>query len=205
MVFFSALFSLLIGLPVGVILTVTDKGHIREHVVIHKVLGAFVNVGRSFPFAILMVALIPVTRWIVGTSLGTTATIVPLTVAAAPFFARLVESSLKGVDEAVLEMARVTGSSARQMIMKVLIPEALPMLCSGLTTTVVNLVGYSAMAGLIGGGGLGEVAIRYGYNRFNTFVMIVTIALLIVIVWFIEWVGRISYRRIVVGRGMAYV
>src|SRR3990172_7853697 len=179
MVFVSAFFAVLFGLPMGVVLTITDKGHIKEHRKLYKILETVVNIGRSFPFAILMVALIPVTRWIVGTSLGTTASIVPLTVAAAPFVARLIEASLKEVDKHILEAVIVMGSNTWQIITKVLLPEALPSLISAITLTVINLIGYSAMAGLVGGGGLGQVAIQYGYNRFNTFIMVVTVILLI--------------------------
>ena len=194
MVFVAAFFAVAIGLPLGVILTITDKGHIKEHPKLYKSLETIVNIGRSFPFAILMVALIPVTRWIVGTSLGTTASIVPLTVAAAPFVARLIETSLKEVDRHILEAAIVMGSTTREIITKVLIPEALPSIVQGITLTIVSLVGYSAMAGLVGGGGLGQVAIQYGYNRFNTFIMIITVLLLIILVQLVQALGNyISY------------
>ncbi len=194
MVAASTIFAILIGLPLGVILTITDKGHIAEHTLLYRILETIVNITRSFPFAILMVALIPVTRAIVGTSLGTTASIVPLTIAAAPFVARLVESSLKEVDRYILEAAIVMGSNTWQIITKVLLPEALPSLVSAITLTVVNLIGYSAMAGLVGGGGLGQVAIQYGYNRFNTFIMFTTVILLIILVQIVQWMGsRISH------------
>jgi D-methionine transport system permease protein len=189
MVFAATFFGLVIGLPLGIILTITGKGHIKQHIAVYKILEAIVNVGRSFPFAILMVALIPFTRWIVGTSLGTTASIVPLTIAAAPFIARLVESSLKEVERPILEASIVMGSSSWQIITKVLLPEALPSLISAITLTIVNLIGYSAMAGLVGGGGLGQVAIQYGYNRFNTFIMVVTVILLILLVQIVQWIG----------------
>jgi D-methionine transport system permease protein len=189
MVFAATFFALLIGLPLGVILTITDKGHIKENAPLYKTLEAIVNVGRSFPFAILMVALIPFTQWIVGTSLGTTASIVPLTIAAAPFLARVVEASLKEIDPHILEAAIVMGSTTWHIIIKVLLPEALPSLILGITLTIVNLIGYSAMAGLVGGGGLGQVAIQYGYYRFNTFIMIVTVILLIILVQCVQWLG----------------
>ncbi|MBS0624487.1 MAG: ABC transporter permease [Verrucomicrobia bacterium] len=201
MVFVSAFFAFLLGLPLGVILTVTDKGHIREHTAINKILGTIVNIGRSFPFAILMVALIPFTRLIVGTSLGTTASIVPLTIAAAPFVARLVESSLKEIDRNILEAALVMGSTPWQIVQKVLLCEALPSIISGMTLTLVNLIGYSAMAGLVGGGGLGQVAIQYGYNRFNTTIMVLTVALLIVLVQVIQWIGNKLVQSILKKRG----
>jgi len=201
MVFVSAFFAVLIGMPIGVILTITDKGHIKENLKLYRCLEAVVNIGRSFPFAILLVALIPVTRWIVGTSLGTTAAIVPLTIAAAPFLARLVETSLKEVDRNILEAVIVMGSNTWQIITKVLLPEALPSIVSAMTLTVINLIGYSAMAGLVGGGGLGQVAIQYGYNRFNTFIMITTVILLIILVQCVQWLGGYIVKSINKKRG----
>ena len=201
MVFASAFFAVLLGLPIGIVLTISSKGHIKENLKLYKILETLVNIGRSFPFAILMVALIPVTRWIVGTSLGTTASIVPLTIAAAPFIARLVETSLKEVDRNILEAALVMGSRTRHIIAKVLLPESLPSIVQGITLTVVNLIGYSAMAGLVGGGGLGQVAIQYGYNRFNTFIMTVTVILLIVLVQVVQWIGNGIAHRIIRKRG----
>lgn len=190
MVFVSALLSVLIGLPLGIVLTITDKGHLKENSAIHQTLGAIVNIGRSFPFAILMIALIPLTRLIVGTSLGTTASIVPLTIAAIPFFARLAETSFKEVDKALVETALVMGATPWQTILKVLIPEALPSIILGITTTVISLIGYSTMAGTMGGGGLGKIAIQYGYQRFNTFLIVVTVILLIILVQAIQWGGN---------------
>lgn len=201
MVFVSAFFAVLIGLPLGVILTITDKGHIKENRTLYKILETAVNIGRSFPFAILMVALIPVTRWIVGTSLGTTASIVPLTIAAAPFVAKLIETSLKEVDRHILEAVIVMGSTTWQIITKVLLPEALPSIVSAITLTIISLIGYSAMAGLVGGGGLGQVAIQYGYNRFNTFIMIVTVILLILLVQVVQWSGNAIAHAILRKRG----
>ncbi len=201
MVFVSAFFATLIGLPIGIILTITDKGHIREQPKIYKTLEIIVNIGRSFPFAILMVALIPFTRWIVGTSLGTNAAIVPLTFAAAPFIARLVESSLKEIDKHILEAVIVMGSSTWQIITKILLPEALPSIVSAITLMIINLIGYSAMAGLVGGGGLGQVAIQYGYNRFNTFIMVVTVILLILLVQIVQWCGGRLTQSILKKRG----
>ena len=201
MVFVSAFFAILIGLPIGIVLTISSKGHIKENPTLYKILETLVNIGRSFPFAILMVALIPMTRWIVGTSLGTTASIVPLTIAAAPFIARLVETSLKEVDRNILEAALVMGSRTRHIIAKVLLPESLPSIVQGITLTIVNLIGYSAMAGLVGGGGLGQVAIQYGYNRFNTFIMTVTVILLIVLVQIVQWIGNGIAHSIIKTRG----
>ncbi len=201
MVFASAFFATLIGLPMGIILTITSKGHIKESPKTYKILETLVNIGRSFPFAILMVALIPFTRWIVGTSLGTTASIVPLTIGAAPFIARLIETSLKEVDKHILEAVIVMGSNPFQIITKVLLPEALPSIVSAITMTTINLVGYSTMAGLVGGGGLGQVAIQYGYNRFNTFIMIVTVTLLILLVQILQWIGGYIRESILRKRG----
>lgn len=201
MVIASAFFAILMGLPLGVILTITDRGHIKESGSIHKILETIVNIGRSFPFAILMVVLIPFTRWLIGTSLGTTASIVPLTIAAVPFIARLIESSLKDVDRHLLEAAIVMGSNTWQIISKVLLREALPSILSGITLTIVNLIGYSAMAGLVGGGGLGQVAIQYGYNRFDTFIMAVTVILLILLVQGVQWLGNLAVQSILRKRG----
>lgn len=201
MVAVSAFFAVLIGLPIGVLLTITDKGHIKENIHLYKSLEMVVNIGRSFPFAILMVALIPFTRWLVGTSLGTTASIVPLTVAAAPFVARLIETSLKEVDHHILEAALIMGSNTWHIISKVLLQEALPSILSGITLTIVNLIGYSAMAGLVGGGGLGQVAIQYGYNRFNSFIMIITVILLILFVQGVQWIGNMLVKSILRKRG----
>lgn len=202
MVFGSMFFSLLLGIPLSVILVLTDKGGLRQNLAIYKTLETLVNIGRSFPFAILMVAAIPLTRWIVGTSLGTTASIVPLTLAAAPYVARIIEVGLKQVDRNILEAAIVMGSSPWQIVFKVLFPEALPTILSGLTIAIVNLIGYSAMAGLVGGGGLGQVAIQYGYQRFNTFIMVTTVILLIVLVQIIQWIGHRLVRNILKSRGL---
>lgn len=201
MVFVSTFFAVLIGLPIGIILTITSKGHIKEHGKINKILETIINIGRSFPFAILIVALIPFTRWLLGTSLGTTASIVPLTIAAAPFLAKLIETSLKEIDKQVLEAVIVMGSNSWQIITKVLLPEAFPSIVSAITLTVINLIGYSAMAGLVGGGGLGQVAIQYGYNRFNSFIMITTVTLLILLVQFVQWLGGYLTQRILKKRG----
>lgn len=192
MVFVALLFATIIGLPVGVILFQTGN----------RLLGAIVNIIRSFPFAILLIALIPFTRVIVGTSLGTTASIVPLAVAAAPYLARVVETSLQGVDPNLIEAARVMGSTKMQIIRKVLLPEALPNLISNFTVATVNLIGYSAMAGLVGGGGLGTVAIAYGYQRFNGPLMFATVVLLIVIVQGIQWIGGLWQRSLLTKRGV---
>ncbi len=204
MVFASAFFALLIGIPLGVILTITHQGHIKENKTIYKTLETLINIGRSFPFAILMVSLIPFTRWLTGTSLGTTAAIVPLSIAAIPFVARLIEIALKDVDRHILEAVIVMGSSPWQIITKVLLKEALASIISAATLTIVNLIGYSAMAGLVGGGGLGAIAIQYGYYRFNTFIMGITVILLIAMVQCVQWVGKKISRSILKKRGQIF-
>lgn len=201
MVICSTFIAILFGLPLGIVLTITGKGHLKEHSTLHQILGSFVNIGRSFPFAILMVALIPFTRWVVGTSLGTTAAIVPLSLAAIPFVARLVEASLKEIDKGMIEAAVVMGSTPWQIITKLLIPEALPSLILAGTTTVINLIGYSAMAGTMGGGGLGKIAIQYGYQRFNVLLMVATVIILIILVQTIQSLGQTWANHIINKRG----
>ena len=198
MVFAAAFFALLIGLPLGIILFITEK----KQPTFHRILGTIVNIGRSFPFAILLIALIPFTRWVVGTSLGTTASIVPLAIAAAPYIARVVESILQGISISLIEAATVMGSTPWQIIAKVLLPESMPALIRGYTVAIVNLVGYTAMAGLVGGGGLGAVAIQYGYQRFDGFIMFWTVVLLIVIVQLIQWVGNTWANALLKKRGL---
>ncbi len=198
MVFFSTIFSILLGLPLGILLCVTrpeEHGGIMPRPVLNSVLDKIVNVLRSFPFIILMIILFPLSRLLVGTTIGTTATIVPLSIAAAPFAARVIETSLKEVDTGVVQAARSMGSTNGQIIFKVMIPEAMPSLVSGVTLTIINLVGYSAMAGAIGGGGLGDLAIRYGYQRTRTDVMIVAVVIILVLVELIQFIGnKISAR-----------
>lgn len=201
MVVVSTIFAFIIGLPLGIFLGMTDKGGLSPMPTANRFLGTLVNIGRSIPFAILIIAIIPFTRWIVGTSIGTTAAIVPLTLAAAPFVARLVESALKEIDPAIVDAARVMGSTHSQIIKKVLIPEALPLLITGVTLTVVNLIGYSAMAGLVGGGGLGKVAIQYGYQRFNGFLMLITLIILVILVEIVQWIGKWSVEVVLKRRG----
>lgn len=190
MVFFSTIFSLILGLPLGILLCVTDPvSGIMPKPILNQILTRIVNVLRSFPFIILMILLFPLARIIVGTSIGTTATIVPLSIAAAPFVARVIESALKEVDPGVVQAARAMGSTNFQIIMKVLLPEAMPSLVAGITLTIINLIGYSAMAGAIGGGGLGDLAIRYGYQRFRTDIMIVSVIVILVLVEVIQIIG----------------
>lgn len=193
MVFASTLFSLVLGLPLGILLCVTGpeaQGGIIPKPLLNNVLGRIVNVLRSFPFIILMILLFPLSRIIVGTSIGTTATIVPLSIAAAPFVARIIESAVKEVDPGVIQAARAMGSTTMQVIRKVLIPEAMPALVSGITLTIINLIGYSAMAGAIGGGGLGDLAIRYGYQRFRPDVMFVSVVVILVLVEVVQVIGN---------------
>lgn len=193
MVFFSTIFSILLGLPLGILLCVTrpeEHGGIMPKPVLNSILDKIVNVLRSFPFIILMIILFPLSRLLVGTTIGTTATIVPLSIAAAPFAARVIETSLKEVDTGVVQASRSMGSTNRQIIFKVMIPEAMPSLVSGVTLTIINLVGYSAMAGAIGGGGLGDLAIRYGYQRTRTDVMIVAVVIILVLVELIQFIGN---------------
>ncbi len=197
MVALSAIFSLALGFPLGIFLCVTDPSGISPKPVLNQVLSRVVNVLRSFPFIILMILLFPLSRIIVGTSIGTVATIVPLSIAAAPFVARIIESSLREVNPGVIQAARAMGSLDRQIIFRVMIPEALPSLVSGVTLTVINLIGYSAMAGAIGGGGLGDLAIRYGYQRFRTDIMIAAVVIILILVELIQLAGtRISNRLI---------
>ena len=185
----STIMAVIIGIPLGVVLVVTSKGHILENAALNKILGAIVNATRSIPFIILMVAIIPFTRMVVGTSIGTTAACVPLTLAAIPFLARLVETSIKDIQFGVIEAAQSMGASPFQIIRKVLLPEALPTIIDNVTVLIVNLIGYSAMAGAIGGGGLGDIAIRYGYQRFQGDIMLATIIILIIMVQVIQMIG----------------
>lgn len=190
MVFFSTLVSILVGGPIGILLIISEKGGVHENIPLSQVLSIIVNIGRSFPFSILMIAIIPLTRLIAGTSLGTTASIVPLSIAAIPFVARIIESSLREVDKGIIEAAQAMGATTWQIIYKVLVPEAMPGIILGITLTVINLIGYSAMAGMIGGGGLGKVADQYGYKGYNAPIMIATIIFIIILVQIIQWFGN---------------
>lgn len=185
----SGLISLVAGLPLGLALVVTAKGGIAENLWINRILGAVVNAFRSIPFIILLVALIPLTRLIVGTALGTWAAIVPLAIAATPYYARIAEVSLREVDRGLIEAVRAMGGNRWTIVREVLVPEALPGIVSGFTVTLVTLIGASAMAGAIGAGGLGDLAIRYGYQRFETTVMIAVVIVLIILVCGIQWLG----------------
>lgn len=185
----------IIGIPLGITLVTTSKGHILENRFINQILGTIVNIIRSIPFIILMVAIIPLTRLIAGTSIGTTAACVPLTIVAIPFLSRLVETSIRDVDFGLVEAAESMGATPFQLIRKVLIPEALPTIINNITVLIVNLIGASAMAGAIGGGGLGDIAIRYGYQRFRPDVMLATIIILIVVVNVIQAGGDFASRK----------
>ncbi len=189
MVALSSLIAFIIGLPLGVVLSVTAPGGILQNKPVNAALSLVVNIGRSVPFVILMIAIIPFTRMIVGTSIGTNAAVVPLSVAAIPFVGRVVESALREIDQGIVEAAQSMGASPMEIICKVLLPEALPAIIAGLTLTLINLIGYSAMAGTIGGGGLGDVAIRYGYQRFMLDVMIATVAVLVILVQLCQLIG----------------
>ncbi len=189
MTFVSSFIAYLIGLPLGVLLVVTDKDGIAPFVPLNRVLGVIVNLLRSIPFIILLITVMPFTRLIVGTTLGSTAVIVPLIIASAPYIARIVESSLKEVDKGVIEAAQSMGATPLQIIYKVLIPEAKPSLIIGGAITVTTILSYSAMAGIVGGGGLGDIAIRYGYYRYETEIMLVTVVILVLIVQAIQEAG----------------
>lgn len=190
MVGVSTLFTVLLGLPLGILLVATDERGVHPRPVLNRILDVVVNVGRSIPFIILMILIIPFTRLIAGTSIGSSAAIVPLTVAAIPFFARVAENSLREVDRGLIEAAQSIGCSKKEIITKVLIPEALPSLILGVALTFISLVGYSAMAGAIGGGGLGDLAIRYGYQRYETEIMLVTVVVLVVLVQGVQALGN---------------
>lgn len=191
----STLIAYILGLPLGVLLSVTDKNGIKPMKAVNAVLGFVINFLRSVPFIILLVAIIPFTRFLVGTSLGSTATIVPLVVSAAPFIARMVESSIKEVDGGVIEAAQSMGASPFEIVMKVLLPEAKPSLIVGSAIAVTTILGYSAMAGFVGGGGLGTIGINYGYYRYQNDIMLVTVVLLVIIVQLLQEIGMFVAKR----------
>ncbi len=194
--FISTFLAYLLGVPLGIWVVVTAQNSIAPNRTVNEILGGIINIGRSIPFIILLVAVLPFTRWIVGTTIGPTATIVPLTIAATPFVARIIEQSLVEVDSGLIEMGQAMGATSWQIIFKVLLPESLPSIIRGVSITIINLIGYSAMAGAVGGGGLGDLAIRYGYYRYQSDVMIVTIILLVIIVELIQLIGNYSAKRI---------
>lgn len=192
----STLFGYVFGLPMGVLLCISDKDGLKPHPVLYKILDFIANIVRSVPFLILLILLIPFTRFLLGKSYGSTATIVPLTVAAIPFIARMVESSLKEVDNGVVEAARAMGAGTMRIILRVLLVEARTSLITGATIAIGTILGYSAMAGAVGGGGLGDITVRYGYYRYQTDIMIVTVILLIVIVQIFQSVGMLIANRL---------
>ncbi|GAA1465920.1 ABC transporter permease [Nocardiopsis exhalans] len=196
MVWWATVFSVLFGLPLGVLLVATDKGGLIPAPVVRAVLSAIVNIGRSLPFIVLMVAVLTLTRFLVGTTLGPTAAIVPLSIGAIPFFARLVETALREVDREVIEAAHAMGTRKFTIVGKVMLPEAMAGLIAGLVMTVVTLISYSAMAGAIGGGGLGDLAIRQGYQRFDDHYLWATVILLIIIVQVVQSLGDLLVRRL---------
>ena len=192
----STLFGYILGLPMGIILTITDKEGIKPNAVIYKILDFIVNLTRSIPFLILLILVMPLTKFLVGKSYGSSATIVPLTIAAAPFIGRMVESSLKEVDKGVIEAAQSMGADTFTIIWKVLIAEARTSLLVGVTIAIGTILGYSAMAGVVGGGGLGDIAIRYGYYRYETGIMIVTIVVLVVLVQILQGIGMMVSKKL---------
>lgn len=196
MTFYSTIFSVIFGFILAVILTISAEDGLRSNKVVYKILDVIINILRSFPFIILMVFIIPLTRVIVGTSIGKEAAIVPLTFAAAPFVARIIESSLREVDKGVIEAAKSFGASDFQIIFKVMLKEAVPSIVSGLTLTIISIIGYSAMAGTVGGGGLGYLAVSYGYQRFQKDVMIITVIILIIIVQALQMLGNYLYKKL---------
>ena len=201
MVALSTIFSVILGVPLGILLCTSDpSGGVKPCKLLNQILSVIINILRAIPFVILVILLFPFTRVIVGTAIGTKASIVPLTIAAAPFVARVIESSLKEVDVGVIQAARAMGSTNKQIIFKVLIPEALPSIVNGITLTIINLIGYSAMAGTVGGGGLGDVAIRYGYQRYRVEYMISSVVIILILVEVIQLLGTYISNKMLAKR-----
>lgn len=196
MVGISTILATLIGFILAIVLVVTDNNGLKPNKIINSVLGFIVNTLRSFPFIILVVAMIPLTRVIVGKSIGETAALVPLTIGAAPFIARVIEGALKEVDKGLIEAAKSFGASDFQIIFKVMIKEAMPSIISGITLSIISIIGYSAMAGAVGAGGVGAVALTYGYQRFDNEVMIYTVITLIIIVQLLQGAGNLAYKKL---------
>ncbi|EAH7585684.1 ABC transporter permease [Campylobacter lari] len=194
MSFTATFLAFLIALIPAIVLTITDKGGLWENKSIYSVLDFIINILRSFPFLVLIVVLSPFTKYLIGVSIGTTATIVPLTIGIAPYLAKMIESAFKEIDPAIIEAARSYGASKAQIIFKVMFSEALPSIINGITLILIIVIGFSAMAGTVGGGGLGDVAIRYGYERFRTDIMIQTVVILIILVQIIQFIGNILYK-----------
>ncbi|RXI47014.1 methionine transporter [Clostridium tetani] len=197
MVSFSTLFAVILGFILAIILIVTNEKGLKPNKIIYNMLDFIINILRSFPFIILMVAIIPITKVIVGKSIGREATIVPLIIAAAPFVARIIETSLKEVDTGLIEAAKSFGATTLQILFKVMIKEAFPSIVRGIILTIINLIGYTAMAGAVGGGGLGAVAIQYGYNMFKIDIMVYTVIILIIIVQIVQGLGNILYNKLI--------
>jgi D-methionine transport system permease protein len=196
MVLISTVFSVLLGFVTAIVLIITEERGLKPNSAIYKTLDFIVNTLRSFPFMILMILVFPLSRFIVGTAIGTPAAIVPLTIGAAPFAARIIESSLKEVDYGIIEAAKSFGATTFQIIFKIMLKEAMPSICLGITLLIINLIGYSAMAGAIGGGGLGDVALKYGYYRFKTDIMIYTVLVLIFVVQTFQSIGTFIYKKL---------
>ena len=196
MVFFSTIFSMIIGFPIGILLVITKEGNIAPKPILNKFLEIIINTLRSFPFIILMICVFPLSRFIVGTTIGVSAAIVPLSISAAPFVARIVEGALNEIDKGLIEASSSMGASNSTIIFKVMIPETLPHLIHGITVTIISLVGYSAMAGTIGAGGLGDLAIRFGYQRFKTDIMIYSVVVIIILVQLIQSLGNYYVDRV---------
>lgn len=191
---FAVFFSILIGLPLGLIMFLTNKNHLLENRLIYNTLSFIINLLRSIPFIILLIVMIPTTTMLVGTSLGARGTIPPLVVGAFPFFVRLVENALEEIDQGIFDMAKSCGANTWQIIYYILLPELMPSLIASITVTAITLVSYTAMAGAVGGGGLGDLAIRYGYQRFQTNVMLITVTLIIILVQIIQLLGDVLVR-----------
>ncbi len=196
MVFFSSIFTIIFGLILGIVLYITAKDSIYEMPVLNEVLNFIVNVGRSIPFVILMIAVFPLSKFIVGTVIGSTATIVPLTIASIPFVARVIQNALSELDKGVIEAAMSFGASNFEIIFKVLIPETAPSIVNGITLTIISIIGYSAMAGYVGGGGLGDVAIRYGFIRYRLDILYTTIIIMVILVQIVQVIGNIISAKL---------
>lgn len=196
MVGLSTIFSMIIGFIISIILVITKDGGLKSNRLVYSILDFIINTLRSFPFIILMIAIFPLTKLIVGKSIGTTAAIVPLTIGASPFSARVIEGAMNEVDNGLIETAKSFGASTRHILFKVIIKEAMPSIINGITLTIINLIGYSAMAGAIGAGGLGDVAIKYGYYRFKTDIMVYTVIVLILLVQITQYIGNLFYKKI---------
>lgn len=196
MVFLSGIFATVLGFIIGIVLVITERGGLCQNVVIHRILDVIVNIVRSFPFIILMISIIPLTRLIVGTSIGETAALVPLTVAAAPFIGRIIQNALKEVDAELIEAAQSFGASKMQIVFRVMLKEAVPAIVSGLTLAVINLLSCTAMAGAVGAGGLGAVALTYGYQNFNETIMYSICVILVILVAIFQYLGDFLYKKL---------